>query len=450
MRKFWSFGSVLMTRAPRAATQRMLGRLLISPATFRAAASSGPASPDLPSGSTSCVKTRPELGMADFSGERGLYHSGDTLTEVQEKNKQLRSFLQTLSWPRLTGFKAHGKLFQLPVSLKESSPSELLDPKRLSYLAGFFDGDGCVSFQRNLSGCTLKVDQSFVQPEILLLFRDMFGGSISRGGDGKGLRRPLLSWQVYGSLARHAAHLLSTHSILKKRQLLLAAAWPDEQADRQVANVELRSLKQYDSAVVGTCSLEYITGFFDAEGYVGQRGHTSLFLQLGQKHSTVLHCLQGFLQSEFRVNAPVRFYQSLYMMDISGTSTCKFLLHEMLRAGLICKAQQAEAAIGLTLDNCDDTRAALARMVGNQRFGQKLDKSGVGRAFKIKCLQSRAGSLLRQGEVKEAEAILQEVAGLKEDHQLLNAQRENQELLQYIDWVQGLQGNFWQVTDNYM
>ena len=348
------------------------------------------------------------------------------------------------------GFEAHGKLFHLPVCLKESSPSELLEPTRLSYLAGFFDGDGCVS-PRGLSGCCLQVVQSVVQPEILLLFRDMFGGSIVRGGDGLGLRRPILSWRICGSLARRAAHLLSPHSILKKRQLSLAAAWPDEQADRQAANVELRSLKQYDSAVVGPCSLEYFAGFFDAEGYVEQCSHSpaSLRLWLRQKHSAVLHCLQGFLQSEFRINAPIRFHRS-YVLIVSDTPTCKFLLGEMLQAGLICKAKQAETAIGLTLENCDDTRAALGTMVGNQRFGQRLDKAGVERASKIRRLQRRAGWLMQRGEVKEAEAILQETADLKEEHQLLNAQQENQELLQYIDRVQGLQENFWQVTDGGM
>ena len=450
MRKSWPFVSAFVTRAPQAAMQRMLGKSFVNLPTCRTTSSSGSASPENSIGRLSCLNSRSELGITDFCREPGPHHPGDTLMAVKEENKQLRSFLQTLSWPRLTGFEANGKLFQLPVSLKESSPSELIQSQRLSYLAGFFDGDGCVTRPKNMSGCILKVDQSFVQPEILLLFRGTFGGSILRGRDGTGLRRPMLSWQVYGNMARRTARLLSLHSILKKRQLLLAAAWPDEPADRQTASVELRSLKQHDSAVVGSCSLEYFTGFFDAEGNVGQRGHASLWLQLGQKHCTVLHCLQGLLQNEYGVNAPIRYHRSSHVLEINGTSTCKFLLNEMLQAGLICKARQAETAIGLTVENCHDTRAALGTMVGNQRFGQRLDKDGVERALKIRCLQTRAGCLMRRGEVKEAEAKLQEAADLKEEHQLLNAQRESQELLQYIDWVQGLQGNFWQVTDKGM
>ncbi|CAE7656546.1 unnamed protein product, partial [Symbiodinium sp. CCMP2456] len=447
MRKSWPSVSALVTRAPQAAMQCMLEKSFINKTTCRTTSSFGVASPDIPSGRVSCLNTRSEFGITGVCRESGLYHPGDTLTAVQEENKQLRSFLQTLSWPRLTGFEAHGKLFQLPVSSKESSPSEFMQPQRLSYLAGFFDGDGCVTSYGNLSGCTLKVDQSFVQPEILLLFRDTFGGSILRGRDGTGLIRPTFSWQVCGNMARRAAHLLSPHSIIKKRQLLLAATWPDEQADRQTATVELRSLKQHDSAVVGSCSWEYFTGFFDADGHVGQKGRASLCLQLSQKHSTVLHCLQGFLQSECGVDAPILSHREEYMLKISGTSTCKLLLHEMLQAGLICKAKQAETAIRLTLENCDDTRAALAAMVGNQRFGQRLDKAGVERAFKIRDLQRRVRCLMRRGEVQEAEAKLKKAADMKEAHQLLNAQQENRELLQYINWVQGLQGNLWQVTD---
>ena len=435
----------MLTRAAQAASQLVLGR-------FRTVATSAPDSLDLLSNGTRQWKTIPDFGSAGCGRGRGCNQSGDTLATVQEKNKKLRLMLQELSWPRLEGFEARGKLFQLPLCRQERPLSETRQPAalRLGYLAGFFDGDGCVSSRPDLSGCTLGIAQSFDKPEILLLFRDTFGGSITKTRDGIGLRKPVLVWRIGGNMARCASQILSAHSIHKKRQLLLAASWPEEQADRQAAAVELQTLKHYDSAVVKSCSLEYFAGFFDAEGNIGQRGHTTLFLSVAQKYATVLHCLQGFLQSGFGVNAALRSRTDSYRLDISGSSACKSLLHEMLQAGLTCKAGQAEIAIGLTRKNCTWTRSALATMVGNQRFGQRLDKAGVERAIKIQHVQKRAGCLLRRGEVKEAEAKLQEAAELKEEHQLLNAQREHQELLQYIDWIQGLQGSFWHLDDKGM
>ena len=48
----------------------------------------------------------------------------------------------------------------------------------LAYLAGFFDGDGCVACASGLSGCYLSTAQSFDQAEVLMLFYETFGGSI--------------------------------------------------------------------------------------------------------------------------------------------------------------------------------------------------------------------------------------------------------------------------------
>lgn len=442
MRKFRLVGLT------RAAKQWVLGESCTHQVFSRAVV---PGSLDFPNYETRRWNICAGSGSERFFRDRGLYQSGDTLAVVQEKNKDLRSLLHKLSWPRLTGFQAHGKSFQLPLRRKQQPLSEMFSPTaKLSYLTGFFDGDGCVAAQSNSSSCTLTVHQSFDQAEVLVLFRDTFGGSIVRGHDGVGLRKPILVWMLSGKLARRASRLLAPHSIYKKKQLLLASEWPDECGDRQVAAVELRSLKRYDSGVVGSCNMEYFAGFFDAEGHISLTRRTTLQLRVQQKHATVLHCLQGFLQNETVVSATVRHYQDSSVLAIYGTSACKYLLHQMLQVGLICKAHQAETAIRLTRENSACTRRALSTMVGNQGFGKRMDQAGVERALKILCAQTVSRKLLGRGEGMKAQAKLQEAADLRREHELLNAVRENQQLLEYVFWVRGLQGNFWQVSSTDM
>ena len=44
--------------------------------------------------------------------------------------------------------------------------------------------------------------------------------------------------------------------------------WPAAKSHREQCKAELRALKEYDSAVAGPCSWEYLAGFFDAEGSI--------------------------------------------------------------------------------------------------------------------------------------------------------------------------------------
>ena len=186
--------------------------------------------------------------------------SGDSLDILQQKNSELRATLQRLQWPRLLRFHSGGETHELPVrSQSEASLVSAAAEERLQYLAGFFDGDGCVHAQ--ISGCALSVTQSFDQADILL-YRATLGGSIVKLCDGRGLQRPSLRWTISGPAARRAAHLLAPYSITKHKQLLLATDWPDETSGRQACRVELSSLKRFDSAVARQCSLEYLTGFF--------------------------------------------------------------------------------------------------------------------------------------------------------------------------------------------
>ena len=230
----------------------------------------------------------------------------DTLEEVRRKNKQLRVQLGKSPWPILRSFSAKGQNYRLPFRAESKDLRRLPPEPVLAYLAGFFDGDGCVSCCPDLSGCLLNVGQSFDQAEILMLFHETFGGSITLQFRGRGLQKPVLQWRAYGQSARNAAQLLAPPSFTKQRQLLLAAQWPEAKPDREESKAELRALKEYDSAVAGPCRWEYCAGFFDAEGYIKQPlGGVSLLLQIKQKHPRVLECLREFLAQSLGKDATV-------------------------------------------------------------------------------------------------------------------------------------------------
>ena len=331
-------------------------------------------------------------------------HPDDTLPEIQRKNEELRKLLKKTPWPKLKYFWASGRTYSLPLRAESREPSHRPATARLEYLAGFFDGDGCVGCQSNMSGCQLSVSQSYDQAEVLMLFREAFDGSISREKGGKGLRKPALRWQVYGDSARRAAQLLAPHSITKRKQLLIAARWPKTKSRREDRKAELRKLKKHDSAVAGQCSWSYFSGFFDAEGWVHQPGGgASLLLKLKQKHPRVLRSLRDFVKTTSGIDATLGNFTGYAELYVCGLSNCQQMLQHLLDAGLRCKAKQAHLALSLKPENAGEVNAELAGLTGNQMFGKKLDAEGHERANKIRSEQAQAACLRRRGLHTEAE-----------------------------------------------
>ena len=369
---------------------------------------------------------------------------GDALQDIEAKNEDLQKLLKKFPWPELKYFWASGRTYSLPLRAESSKLLHRPAKARLEYLAGFFDGDGCVGCQSNMSGCQLSVSQSFDQAEVLMLFREAFDGSISREKGGKGLRKPALRWQVYGDSARRAAQLLAPHSITKPKQLLIAARWPKRNSRREDCKAELRELKEDDSSVPGSRSWEYWAGFFDAEGCIALSPEgASLQLRVAQKHPRVLQHLRGFLSTTSGTHATLVNYTGHgYALCIGGTSNCKQILQCQMEVGLLCKARQAELVLELTPENAADVRTELAGLKGNQNFGKRLDAAGQERSKKIHSDQQRAARLRQRGLHTEAKQC--NITKLKQDHDLLNAHCKNRRLLEYIWMLQSLHENSWE------
>ena len=371
----------------------------------------------------------------------------DDFTEVRRKNQQLRAVMRTLPWPRLRHFEAHGRKYDLPLRASRVTSAVAIDAttdSRLRFLAGFFDGDGSVTCQSNLSGCLLQVGQSFDRAEILMLLRETFGGSILLKSNGLGLQKPALQWTLCGPGARRGASLLAPHSITKQKQLLLAAQWPDTKSRRENTKAELRNLKEYDSAVAGPCSWEYCAGFFDAEGYIRQqRRRASLELDITQKHPQVLMCLRTFFANASGIDAKLTTTNVAHRLGIYGLQSCKHILQQMLDAGLLCKSKRAELALSLTPENSAQVSAELVHLTGNQAFGKRLSLAGQVRANRIKSLDEKANNMLKRDSLQVSE-VMRRLELLRLEHDLLNARRENEDLVRYGSYIRHLRNTCWE------
>ncbi|CAE7726589.1 unnamed protein product [Symbiodinium sp. CCMP2456] len=380
----------------------------------------------------------------------------DTPKAVQRKNKKLRAKLSKSPWPELTCFEAQGRVYPLPLRAgsRNSATSHWHDisiTSRLRYLAGFFDGDGSVSCSgRLLSGCSLRIGQSYDQAAILMRFWETFAGSITLQCGGMGLQKPLLRWTVTGQNARIAAQMLAPHGMVRRRQLLLAAQWPDTPSERERCAAELRALKEYDSADPGPCSWEYCAGFFDAEGCITQApAGASLALRIRRRHPKVLRSLRDFLAGTLGTDATLKpstsGSTSSYVLWIYEPLDCRQVLQHMLRAGLLCKARQSMLFLRLTPENAARicAKLALEARTGNRQFGKKRDASDRERARNIASAQAQAAELKRRGQYAKAGAKQHEAAILKHADELVKARRENQQLFEYLSKLHDLHDSSW-------
>lgn len=165
--------------------------------------------------------------------------------------------------------------------------------KRLEYLAGFLDGDGCITLgcprTTSSGGRGYSVFVNAVNTDIrpLEMFRDVFGGSLSPMGRGNEKHSPSFQWSVAAEKAIPVVVALMPFLILKRRDAEIALEFQallrgskrgprgshaDSFAARDVLKGEMVARHAPNSGVItqhqGGVSLEYLAGHFDAEGCV--------------------------------------------------------------------------------------------------------------------------------------------------------------------------------------
>ena len=341
--------------------------------------------------------------------------------------QRLKKHLDKQEWPRPTHLEVGNVSLKLPVSREQLGASSVQIPKvNIAYLAGFFDGDGCVGSETRMSGCRLEVAQQVFGSAILVAFLDAFGGSICLTCPGKGNAKPAVKWIACGETARFAAAALHAHCLVKREQLGIAINWPQEAAQRRELALRLKLLKQAPPNIVVPTSISwnYFTGFFDAEGCirVAAKGK-SVRLEVAQRDGNILHAVRHFLLDELPPGSHVPIYsfiagQNHARLTVLSLSVVVQMLREMVANGLLLKRPTALHVLH-SLHLPHSVMRDEPAIKGNQNCFSKLDAEGCIRAQNINRLRSR----LRLASSNQSPNVCEldsQLSGAILEHSILN------------------------------
>lgn len=113
-----------------------------------------------------------------------------------------------------------------------------MSAQSLAYLAGFFDGEGCImvgkgkhSDCKNGANHTLMVSATQIDRRPLDLFLEKFGGSIildktAASGEWRQKSNPVWRWKCSNRVAIEALRSMEPFLIVKKEQAKEALKWP--------------------------------------------------------------------------------------------------------------------------------------------------------------------------------------------------------------------------------
>lgn len=134
-----------------------------------------------------------------------------------------------------------------------------------SYLAGLFDGEGCVSVRYNGRNYYLSVQFLMSNHEVMLFLSELgFGGNLhTRYPNGKNrCTRLEYAWTISGKRALEFLRVVEPHVIVKKKEVEVALRYPltynvpapvspETNQIRKEISDELHRLKREDVVVLG-------------------------------------------------------------------------------------------------------------------------------------------------------------------------------------------------------
>lgn len=121
----------------------------------------------------------------------------------------------------------------------------------LSYLAGFFDGEGHIRISKHSKRGSYMLQISVVQAEQnpLQFFKEVFGGTISsRLTDYRGGKRALFTWQASSKVAEEALRAMLPYLRTKDYEALIALefrkTFRPRYGDRSKLSLELENTRR--------------------------------------------------------------------------------------------------------------------------------------------------------------------------------------------------------------
>lgn len=258
------------------------------------------------------------------------------------------------------------------------------------YLAGIFDGEGCVriSSDSRWNSYFIHVQVANKNEEVVYAHRSMFGGTVSRIARKS---EKLSGYFVWHSVCRDAAAYLKAilpHVITKRKQVELALKFDEEvaasksfgrrgmskeEADRREAvKLELSKMKREDVVDHGNYAehLPYVAGLVDGEGCIqvySSRKRYCLSLIVGNTDKRMVESLQGnYGGCIVKIKMHSQKHRQAWHWILQGDAVADLL--KKLLPSMIIKKPQAELACQFqALRRCGDKSF-------HEEFGQLYKK----------------------------------------------------------------------------
>ena len=390
--------------------------------------------------SNSLLPTSSEVWHGDLQIDHDSYRR-----KLNVIMKRLKEHLKGQKWPKLTHLEVEGRQFKLPIRLDDLDPrfiAKLEADMDDTYLAGFFDGDGCVSHNSGLSGCVLQVGQSAKNNRILFRYLIRHGGCISLQRTGCGSASPSVCWRASGQTAWHAASVLQMNCLVKKEQLQIATSWPACREKRKACKARMSLLKNIEPDLPSSQALSwtYLAGFFDAEGCIRLSATSNTFrLEIGQRHATILKLIHSFLLGQLAQHSSLKLYcrKTKSLLYCAHRATRTAILSNLLAHRLEGKRPEALLALNVLDSSHSKLRQDLALGKGRQSYFTRLDDHGCTRAQDI----DRKAKKLRYAVIKclfDADKLQLDLTRAKLQHEVLNSQSQIQKLRSFIAFVRDM------------
>nr|QYA18822.1 LAGLIDADG homing endonuclease [Clandestinovirus] len=235
-----------------------------------------------------------------------------------------------------------------------------------TYVAGFFDGDGCVTYYNKKYKDSTYIGPviNFTQaqqngiPQVLLFIQSYYGGKLNNAYQPKKpTERKSYKLTLYNAECIWMLKDLSSRCVVKSKQVDLALQLGEE-ADVAIKTTICRQMseeKQLSSLNASTVDssderlcMEYIAGLLDAEGCVISKNRCPV-ISIAQLSNISLLCA---LRERLGITAPKAVSIKEGKLTFSGPSAIRFIhaIHEMC----IVKREQLQLALRNTEISNDD------------------------------------------------------------------------------------------------
>lgn len=316
-------------------------------------------------------------GRIDYSGKTEdsrvsrffeLYKLGKTDKEIETETGS--THMMIYNWRRRFGLRKNQRI--QPETVREVSKNDL------NYIAGFLDGEGCVSLRKRKDNKYFApvIEFSNTNLDVLKFIRERLGLTVNvniHESGCRGNRKMTYKFAIKGwRNCLHVAKLLFPYSLVKKKRLYILIKFIERRTDKffmntpydrtdwdyyhaifrlnrtgivekiQIADIEIEKDfipdKRLEENEIG--NMNYIAGFFDGEGYVGINKKFRPIITFTNTNKEVLGFIKDKIESEnniYFINSKSLKHKNKYTLNITSNGECLSLAEKLLPYSIVRK-----------------------------------------------------------------------------------------------------------------